>query len=80
MQTAPLHFSRASSGQCGWASVEVARAGVHQPCCAGCVCLFWQRAFVPRCLCLRSSLVAMGIVASVGKVSGSLHRHRSGLA
>ena len=27
MQTTPLHFSHASSGHCGWASVGIARAG-----------------------------------------------------
>ena len=46
MQTVPLHLSRASSGQCGWASVGVARAvgtstvlrGLRVSVLARCIC------------------------------------------
>ena len=77
MQTTSLHFSHVSSSQCGWASVGFACAVGASTVLRGCLSLFWQRAFVPRCFCLRSSLVGMGTVTSSGELSGSLDRHRS---
>ena len=49
MQTAPLHLSRASSGECGWASVGVACASVISTVLRG----------------LRESVLAKGIHAAL---------------